>query len=60
MKSQGWPERVQIGLMVGDFMEKIETAYQEELNALGSGDKKTKTKKKVQEGPNKFAGFQAI
>jgi hypothetical protein len=28
MKSQGWPERVQIGLLCGDFMEKAEEAYE--------------------------------
>lgn len=30
MKSQGWPERVQVGLLVGDMMEKIEKMYEEE------------------------------
>jgi hypothetical protein len=30
MKSQGWPERVQVGLLVGDMMEKIEKLYEEE------------------------------
>lgn len=27
MKSQGWPERVQVGLLVGDMMEKIEERW---------------------------------
>ena len=30
MKSQGWPERVQVGLLMGDMMEKIEEAYKKE------------------------------
>lgn len=32
MKSQGWPERVQIGLLMGDMMEKIEKSYEAEKN----------------------------
>jgi hypothetical protein len=27
MKSQGWPERVQIGLLLGDFMDVLEAKY---------------------------------
>ena len=30
MKSQGWPERVQVGLLVGDMMEKLEVKFAEE------------------------------
>jgi hypothetical protein len=32
MKSQGWPERVQVALLLGDLMERIETKYLEEIN----------------------------
>ena len=28
----GWPERVQIGLLMGDMMEKIEKSYEAEKN----------------------------
>jgi len=28
MKSQGWPERIQVGLLMGDMMEKIEQKYE--------------------------------
>lgn len=61
MKSQGWPERVQIGLMVGDIMEKIEVKYNEEIKALESKEPRKKPKKKLEDGAvNKFAGFQQI
>jgi len=30
MKAQGWPERVQVGLLMGDMMEKIEKSYEAE------------------------------
>ncbi len=30
MKSQGWPERVQVGLLIGNFMENISSMYDEE------------------------------
>jgi hypothetical protein len=30
MKSQGWPERVQVGLLMGDMMETIEKKFEEE------------------------------
>jgi hypothetical protein len=29
---KGWPERVQIGLLMGDMMEKIEKSYEAEKN----------------------------
>jgi|MDTB01.2.fsa_nt_gb hypothetical protein len=60
MKSQGWPERVQIGLLCGDFMEKAETAYEKEKEAIQNGSSAPrKTKKKAIAG-NKFAGFAPI
>lgn len=59
MKSQGWPERVQIGLLCGDFMEKIEEAYEKEKEAIESGKMSAPKKKKKIEG-NKFAGFAPI
>lgn len=59
MKSQGWPERVQIGLLCGDFMEKIEDAYEKEKEAIESGKMNAPKKKKKIEG-SKFAGFAPI
>lgn len=59
MKSQGWPERVQIGLLCGDFMEKIEDAYEKEKEAIESGKVTAPKKKKKIEG-SKFAGFAPI
>ena len=59
MKSQGWPERVQIGLLCGDFMEKAEAAYEKEREAiLNNADAPKKGKKKI--AGNKFAGFAPI
>ena len=46
MKSQGWPERVQIGLLCGDFMEKAEAAYEKEKNAIEKESASTKKSKK--------------
>ena len=57
MKSQGWPERVQIGLLCGDFMEKAEAAYEKERETLANSPKKMIKKKIV---GNKFAGFETI
>jgi len=31
MKSQGWPERVQVGILMGDMMESLEKKYDEEV-----------------------------
>ena len=59
MKSQGWPERVQIGLLCGDFMEKAEAAYEKEREALlNNAEAPKKGKKKI--AGNKFAGFAPI
>eukprot|EP01038_Epipyxis_sp_PR26KG_P005467 gene5467-7570_t len=38
MKSQGWPERVQVGLLVGDMMESIEKKYQVEMDKQKSAE----------------------
>ena len=70
MKSQGWPERVQVGLLVGDMMETIQHKYEEEIKARidqaaaqgnGAGAKKGKKEKKTQADlitdSAKFAGF---
>jgi hypothetical protein len=59
MKSQGWPERVQIGLLCGDFMEKAEKAYAEEMKAIEAGGERKTTGKK-RRSINKFAGFATI
>lgn len=50
MKSQGWPERVQVGLLMGDMMERVEKKYLEERAA---------PPKALKEAPKKksFAGF---
>jgi hypothetical protein len=66
MKSQGWPERVQVGLLVGDMMEKIEQRYEIEqkskaAKAAAAALPAVKppaelTLPKEGEG-NKFAGF---
>ena len=55
MKSQGWPERVQVGLLVGDMMEKIEKMYEEEANKkIGTyeGVKRPKRDESSYEEPN--------
>jgi hypothetical protein len=65
MKSQGWPERVQVGLLVGDLMETIQTKYEEQIKAReaaasvsGGGDKKKKrTEADMLSESAKFAGF---
>lgn len=66
MKSQGWPERVQVGLLVGDMMEKIEAKYEaeaanreERARQLKGGDKgKLPAATESSQGKdNKFAGF---
>lgn len=31
MKSRGWPERVQVGMLMGDFMERMERKYQDDM-----------------------------
>lgn len=55
MKSQGWPERVQVGLLVGDMMEKIEKMYEEEAKKnIGEygGVSVTKKRRESYEEPN--------
>lgn len=49
MKSQGWPERVQVGLLVGDMMEKIEKMYEEEAERRIGEYSEVKTTKKREE-----------
>jgi len=72
MKSQGWPERVQVGLLMGDMMDSIEKKYEEEKKLTAAKLDKSKSLKdaalvgsetaavpalpKEGEG-NKFAGF---
>ena len=60
MKSQGWPERVQIGLLCGDFMEKAEAAYEKEKEAIEKGSTTPKKARKKGIVGNKFAGFAPI
>jgi hypothetical protein len=67
MKSQGWPERVQVGLLVGDMMEKLEEKFKEEAKnreEKSTQDNEAKAKaaasgNSLTMGPdgNKFAGF---
>jgi hypothetical protein len=67
MKSQGWPERVQVGLLVGDMMEKIEERWSIEQKrneakkaaAAAPGVKKvvSATGLPVEGEGNKMAGF---
>ena len=66
MKSQGWPERVQVGLLMGDMMEKIEEAYKKEeerkQKSIIEGERKEKKVDPLalpSEGTtvNKYAGF---
>eukprot|EP01035_Chromulina_nebulosa_P019399 gene19399-25272_t len=33
MKAQGWPERVQVALLMGDLMERIENKYLEDIRS---------------------------
>lgn len=42
MKAQGWPERVQVGLLMGDMMEKIEASYEAEKRGALSPSPTTK------------------
>lgn len=67
MKSQGWPERVQVGLLVGDMMEKIEAKYEAEaanreerarqLKEASDKGKLPPATESSQGKDNKFAGF---
>jgi len=65
MKSQGWPERIQVGLLMGDMMEKVETSFAAEEERkrikeekLSSGEKPKTPAGLPEEGKgNKFAGF---
>ena len=66
MKSQGWPERVQVGLLVGDMMEKLEVKFQEEAKnreekAAAVAGKKASSDSSAggfdSVNGNKFAGF---
>lgn len=65
MKSQGWPERVQVGLLMGDMMEKIDEAYKKEGERKEKAAAKASEKKPIDplalpaEGQtvNKYAGF---
>ena len=63
MKSQSWPERVQVGLLVGDMMEKLEVKFAEE--AKNRETRKTELAAKSSApaptfdplNGNKYAGF---
>lgn len=65
MKSQGWPERVQVGLLMGDMMEKIEEAYKKDAEKKKAAENSIQEKKVLDplalpaEGQtvNKFAGW---
>jgi hypothetical protein len=66
MKAQGWPERVQVGMLVGDMMEKIEERWSIEQQkkeakaaAAATPVKKAPTDAAALPGGdgNKFAGF---
>ena len=62
MKAQGWPERVQVGLLVGDMMEKIQVKYEEEIQAreaakAGKDKKKKKRTDDLLSDDAKFAGW---
>jgi len=62
MKSQGWPERVQVGLLVGDMMEKLEVKFAEEAKNREERSSEKPAQNKGLPGPmgyegNKFAGF---
>ena len=63
MKAQGWPERVQVGLLTGSMMERIEMLFKEELRARNvQGDTIDKTQRKVLASDllskrGSFAGF---
>ena len=67
MKSRGWPERVQIGLLMGDMMETIEKKWQaeKETQAKVALEPKVEKKEKIEDlglpeigkPLNKGAGF---
>lgn len=55
MKSQGWPERVQVGLLMGDMMEKVEKKYLEERKSESTPALKAPKEELAKK--NAFAGF---
>jgi len=55
MKAQGWPERIQVGLLVGDMMERIQDKYAEEIKARA--DAKAKKGQKKNKPKANFSGF---
>ena len=67
MKAQGWPERVQVGMLVGDMMEKIEERWvveqqKKEAKAAAAAEPAKKVPVDATALPaagegNKFAGF---
>lgn len=54
MKSMGWPERVQVGLLMGDMMERVEKKYLEERGRSPVQPARTSYDPSSR---NKFAGF---
>ena len=63
MKAQGWPERVQVGLLVGNLMESIEEKYLEDKKAIEAAGgtngtpKKKLTQADLMSDKANFAGF---
>jgi hypothetical protein len=62
MRSKGWPERIQVGILVGDMMDSIEGKYKEEKSLRASAKTEDKRKKKISKSElldekGSFAGF---
>ena len=59
MKSMGWPERVQVGLLMGDMMEKIEKKFLEEtkMEAMPKLPANVKAESSEIKKEGTFAGF---
>lgn len=59
MKSRGWPERVQVGILMGELMERIERQYEEAKKEQAIADANPNNKKALpkKSAPAKTTGF---
>jgi hypothetical protein len=57
MKSMGWPERVQVGMLLGDVMERVEAKYLEEKRKELDAPASKTAKPDEPAKRSKFAGF---
>jgi hypothetical protein len=59
MKSSGWPERVQIGMLMGDIMERIEVKVEEENKRAAAAALAEKENPTVKPISNEFKNMRA-